>query len=952
MPPQAQSRPSDPQAGFAPDFSINPKVEKDDPKTGTYDFGPRVGKVSNLKINGRPATRDEALQLIRQHRSTSASVGERTEEMQAGSQELQETPEEKFSSTFGSGKDLGDIFSPAGAMTALTFMNPEAGIMRRMGTAFLGGAGGEALNQTQKRLRGASGAPSSFSGAAINTLWGGAKQAGLEGAAGLVASPFTRASIGPRRTGLRPMEGVEAAGEKFGLALTPYEKTQSPFWFGIQKGVEKNLFLHSLAEQRQVALANDLKEAIDKEASKLGTGATNLSGKRIQQDIRLNSKPAFQAKVEQLSSRLNALFKGQRVNVEALKKEATDEIAEIIRRGHALQADPTPKDLFDRYVTRMVKNGRGRMSIPSGTLADDSRLLELKRLRSELQREMAGGSASTALPQDIARSKPRYGYGSRQFELSFEDPRDLALYTVAQDTKNAAHDRFIAYLKQQFPGKSEMELQAMGRQVRNAIKQQAKDAGADRTILNVSRTQPPSSATVAPKPELAEQLKQVETMIGQYEQMGPAPLLSSIGVRKAVMDYFDVIRNQGQIAAYMGYVKPEQKAEIIDSMMQKSRQALQGLYQKGITPEELATIRRALNSGEATSLNKAEIALGNAFKSLRGASLSAMEESDPTRTMLPARGALTVLKDIAGMSDYVNFNDLNTLRSRLMGVTPETTELFGNEAQSKAKHYVQQITQTLDEASKVAGADREGAWHSFRNFTRKGYDVFESGPVEAILKGNPEEAAKAVSGKSITEALQVKRAVLGYAQKYGSLTERRAAEAEAQRAWNGFRDAFLRDKLTDGDPLKLHERLAAISPKVLATIVGSDAKGREVIQNLTELASVTERVQHVSFARGGLFSKFAEHLLAGVLGKAIYNRRASMFLVRGLNGIAKEMAASPSAGRAAIGKAGSFAFENVSPRLGTYLADIERVREMLDVAEPPEPEQHKGPAPPPPQPQQ
>src|SRR4029077_2393697 len=50
-----------------PSPTINPKVERDDPVSGTYDFGPRVGKVTNLKIGGKAATRDQALQYIQQY---------------------------------------------------------------------------------------------------------------------------------------------------------------------------------------------------------------------------------------------------------------------------------------------------------------------------------------------------------------------------------------------------------------------------------------------------------------------------------------------------------------------------------------------------------------------------------------------------------------------------------------------------------------------------------------------------------------------------------------------------------------------------------------------------------------------------------------------------------------------------------------------------------------------
>jgi hypothetical protein len=87
--------------------------------------------------------------------------------------------------------------------------------------------------------------------------------------------------------------------------------------------------------------------------------------------------------------------------------------------------------------------------------------------------------ASEKLPEDLKGSKPRYGFGNKLFELKFNDPRDLALYTIAQDTKNKAHDRFMSYLKEQFPGLSEQQLVQKGRAVRASIKEKARIGNPD-----------------------------------------------------------------------------------------------------------------------------------------------------------------------------------------------------------------------------------------------------------------------------------------------------------------------------------------------------------------------------------------------------------------------------------------------------------------------------------------
>ena len=98
--------------------------------------------------------------------------------------------------------------------------------------------------------------------------------------------------------------------------------------------------------------------------------------------------------------------------------------------------------------------------------------------------ESSGGTTS-GLPADLRGSKPRYGYGNKLFTLKFEDPHDLALYTVAQESQNKAHGRFMSWLKNEYPGKSESELISMGRDVRARIKANARDADPDAGPLTV-----------------------------------------------------------------------------------------------------------------------------------------------------------------------------------------------------------------------------------------------------------------------------------------------------------------------------------------------------------------------------------------------------------------------------------------------------------------------------------
>jgi hypothetical protein len=88
------------------------------------------------------------------------------------------------------------------------------------------------------------------------------------------------------------------------------------------------------------------------------------------------------------------------------------------------------------------------------------------------------------LPPTLAGSKPRYGYGSKNFQLAFQDNKDMAAHIVARKTKSKAHDDFMRYLRGHF--NSDEEILAHGKKVQEYIKNKARD-GDPREVLKVPR---------------------------------------------------------------------------------------------------------------------------------------------------------------------------------------------------------------------------------------------------------------------------------------------------------------------------------------------------------------------------------------------------------------------------------------------------------------------------------
>lgn len=101
------------------------------------------------------------------------------------------------------------------------------------------------------------------------------------------------------------------------------------------------------------------------------------------------------------------------------------------------------------------------------------------------------------LPRNLAGAKPRYGFGSKQFGLTFANDIDRALYIIAQATKSAKDAEYLDFVMKA-TGMTEGQARAAGRAIRASIKEQARTSDAD--TLEVAQsdvTKPKVEAPVA-----------------------------------------------------------------------------------------------------------------------------------------------------------------------------------------------------------------------------------------------------------------------------------------------------------------------------------------------------------------------------------------------------------------------------------------------------------------------
>ena len=290
-------------------------------------------------------------------------------------------------------------------------------------------------------------------------------------------------------------------------------------------------------------------------------------------------------------------------------------------------------------------------------------------------------------------------------------------------------------------------------------------------------------------------------------------------------------------------------------------------------------------------------------------------------TAAPASGRLAILQDIVKLPDEVPFTTLMQLRTKWMGIGPQTTELLSNEAKGTAKHYVQQVTRDLDDT--LRGTPAMVDWLKFRNFTRKGAEVFESDAIVRALNQEPEKIVQQVGPKDITNAQAMRRAVISYAEKYGTPAEIR----EAQRGWRGFQQAYIRDQIIaplHGDMTQLSKRLEEFKPGVLNTIF-SDAKSRVMLSQLRDIGKALEKITpNVRVMHGHEVTTpraIVGAVPALVISKIAYSPRATRFYLRGLEGLAQ-------ASKRPLVQAGGRAIGQASPYLGRAMSDMIRAYQI------------------------
>jgi hypothetical protein len=254
-----------------------------------------------------------------------------------------------------------------------------------------------------------------------------------------------------------------------------------------------------------------------------------------------------------------------------------------------------------------------------------------------------------------------------------------------------------------------------------------------------------------------------------------------------------------------------------------------------------------------------------------------------------------ILFDATKLPDYLPFSVANQWRSRLLEITPQSTEMMPTRGPAMAKYFVGQITDAMEQAgSTLKGADAVQAWQTARQYWKDGADIFRDGVVQKLLDKQPSEVVAAV--KTPEDVQAVKDALFRYSQKYGTGRQKYVAQA----SWNRFRERWVRDNLLGAEsgqigvePLsKISKSLRDIPPETMKAMF-SDKAGVDTYTTLREIGQAMDRVDKMpNPPKLGWFRLLH---LAGIeeyewmLAKALTNPRASRYVLAAVRQIPRSI---------------------------------------------------------------
>ncbi len=198
------------------------------------------------------------------------------------------------------------------------------------------------------------------------------------------------------------------------------------------------------------------------------------------------------------------------------------------------------------------------------------------------------------LPKELWKATPRYGSRFPEFDSDV----DMALYIIAKTTtKSKSHDKYMAFLMEVFPNKSERDLIRMGEKVKESVKRAAKDvAEGDPFSVPDSGFWREGARRATPT---AQQVTPTAESVAQPNVATAADVLTYEETPLFTTDLNDVmVEDVGRLARILPAIADEMRFSPAMRMDPQTAGALRQWLEKGVFPAISDTRLAAIKWGE------------------------------------------------------------------------------------------------------------------------------------------------------------------------------------------------------------------------------------------------------------------------------------------------------------------------------------------------------------------
>lgn len=266
---------------------------------------------------------------------------------------------------------------------------------------------------------------------------------------------------------------------------------------------------------------------------------------------------------------------------------------------------------FEQFAQDKMAERRSDLQKITGREVTDDEVLESFEAQYSTKKEQ--DIVDIKLPKHLAGAKPRYAFGSKQVELSFDADLDRAAYIIAQEKKSARDQEYLQFFMDN-TGLSRDEAVAYGKLLRQQIKDRVRTT--DASVIQIQAA-PPKKAAPTPAPTPVAPAKYAEDVV----EAAPEPVL------KQVDQHIDEVLPTAESPKYNSNAKEDTRAAIEESswnVYTATRQAFSPgsvefapIYNAGKAiagdKDKLAAVIKKTTAGEALTIEESAAVLIHSY---------------------------------------------------------------------------------------------------------------------------------------------------------------------------------------------------------------------------------------------------------------------------------------------------------------------------------------------------